>query len=261
MNDEYGLKGNVQRLEQRRQSSFNTDRLQCTRDHNSFDVEFSLHGQVLRKTYNTYGGVVHCSTRFDYDDSGRLVRAENFGNSEASVEFSQFAYSEAKCEWVSRDAGGVIVGRGVDEYDGQHLIRLATFDDQGRPKRIKSLEYSANRLTKSDSRYFLPDGTCSERWLADYDPQGRIHRTHGLKPDGSPLGDGKYLYEYSQDGRVNKVWSFNEFNDDNVARNMTIYEYLNDDIGNWIERREFHLRRDDSFKSRTITSRKLKYYS
>src|SRR5271169_1915394 len=35
-----------------------------------------------------------------------------------------------------------------------------------------------------------------------------------------------------------------------------IYEYVTDDVGNWIERREFHRWRNDSYQSKGITTRK-----
>lgn len=260
MNEEYGLKGCVQRLEQRSPSKFESGTLQGILDHHSFAVEFSLLGQVFYKTFYTHSGVVHRSTRFHYDSSGRLILTENFDTTGARSGSSERLYSEAKCEWAIRNAAGIVTGHGVDEYDGNHLVRTSSFDGAGRPKRIKTFEYSDNRLSKSDSRYFLSDGIWYERWLADYDSAGRIHKTYGLKSDGSPLGDGKYRYEYGRDGRVNKHWSINEFNDDNIASQVTIYEYLDDETGNWIERRELHLWRNDSHLSRKSTTRKLTYY-
>jgi hypothetical protein len=41
---------------------------------------------------------------------------------------------------------------------------------------------------------------------------------------------------------------------------VTIYEYVTDDVGNWIERREFHRWRNDSYHSKGIATRKLTYY-
>jgi hypothetical protein len=45
-----------------------------------------------------------------------------------------------------------------------------------------------------------------------------------------------YLYEYDQEGRRSKTGTFNEFGDDNIATNVTIYECANDEVGNWIQR-------------------------
>jgi hypothetical protein len=61
-------------------------------------------------------------------------------------------------------------------------------------------------------------------------------------------------------GRRTKTWTFSEFGDDNIATNVTIYEYVDDEVGNWIERREYYLWRDDSYQSKRVTMRTLTYY-
>ncbi len=81
-----------------------------------------------------------------------------------------------------------------------------------------------------------------------------------MKADGSPFGDGKYLHEHDEEGRITKLWTFSEFDEDNVASSVTIYQYVNDDRGSWIERSELHLWRNDSYQSKTTTTRKLTYY-
>lgn len=260
MNDIYGIKGRVHRLEQRKHLKFEVDGLAHTANHDSFDVEFSDTGQVLQETIYSYGGSACRSTRFEYDEAGRLTRTAELNNTGAEIGVSEHVYFEGKCTWANRDVAGMITSRGVDEYNGEHLILLSTFDGNDRLKRVKTFEYLDNKLTKSDSRYYLPDGAMYERWLTDYDSHGRVHRTHGLKADGSPLGDGKYLYEYGEEGRIDKVWTFNEFGEDNIASGVTIYQYVNDDRGNWIERSQLHLWRNDSYQSKTTTTRKLAYY-
>jgi hypothetical protein len=263
MNENYPVKGCVRGLEQRKQrkqARDNPDPLNQTLDLWSFDVEFSLSGKVLQKTSYTYGGAVYRVTRFEHDEAERLIRTTSFDSTGAGLASSELVYYGRKCMWVNRDAAGITTSRGVDEYDGEHLILASTFDGHDRPKTVKSFEYLDNKLTKSDSRYYLPDGAVYERWLTDYDSQGRVLRTHGLKADGSPLGDGKYLNEYDEEGRLSKTWTFSEFSGDNIATNVTIYQYVNDGRGNWIERSEFHLWRNDSYQSKTTTTRKLTYY-
>lgn len=263
MNEKYAVKGRVHRLEQRKQrkqSRDNPDTLSQTLDLWSFDVEFSLSGNVLQKTSYTYGGAVYRSTHFEYDEGERLIRTTSFDSAGARLASSELAYTDGKCTWINRDATGVVTSRSVDEYNGEHLTLISSFDDHDKPRTVKSFEYLDNKLTKSDSRYFLPDGAIYEHWLTDYDSQGRVLRTHGLKADGSPLGDGKYRYEYDEEGRMSKVWTFSEFDDDNLASNVTIYQYVNDNRGNWIERCEFHLWRNDTCQSKTTTTRVLTYY-
>jgi YD repeat-containing protein len=261
MNEQdFGLKGSVRSLAQRKQSRPTSERLQLVPDHNSFDVFFSLSGQVLQQTSHTYGGAIHHSTRFEYDEAGRLIRTTTSDSSEVSLETSELVYPVGQCVWVKRDGGGVMTSRGVDDYDGEYLILASTFDIQDRLKRSKNFEYLNNRLRKSDSKYYGGDGVLYERSLAEYDSEGRIQRSYGLKQDGSPLGDGKYSYEYDAEGRIAKHCTFSEFEADEIASKVTIYKYVNDDVGNWIERRESHLWRNDSYASEAITTRKLAYY-
>jgi hypothetical protein len=161
---------------------------------------------------------------------------------------------------LNRDALGVVANHGVDEYSGKDLLSTSSFDNENRLRRAKTFQYSGGRLAKSDLLYYLMDGTVYEHWLAHYDSEGRIHRTYGLKADGSPLGDGKYVYEYDQEGRRIKTWTFSEFADDNIATNVTIYEYVNDEVGNWVERHEYRLCRDDPSQSKRLTTRTHTYY-
>lgn len=261
MNEAFGVKSSVHKLEQRKQRK---ERPQDTLGHlpdlDSFDVEFSPSGQVILKTSYTHSGSVHRCIRLEYNVAGRLVRTVSVDGAGNKLESSELTYAESKCVWVNRDALGVVANHGVDEYSGKNLLSTSSFDNENRLLRIKTFEYSGGRSVKSDSLYYLPDGTVYERWLADYDSEGRIHKTYGLKADGSPLGDGKYIYEYGEEGRRSKTWTFSEFADENIATNVTIYEYVNDEIGNWIERHEYHLWRDDLYRSKRLTTRTLTYY-
>ena len=260
MNEAFEVKGGVRKLEQRKQRKQDAhDPLKHTPDFASFDAESSPSGQLVLETRYTRGGSVHRCTRFEYDEAGRLVRTASVDGDGNKLGSSELSYAESKCIWVNRDALGVVANHGVDDYSGKHVLSTATFDNENRPRRVKTFEYSGDRLVKSESLYYLLDGTVCEHWLADYDSE-ESHKTYGLKADGSPLGDGKYLYEYDQEGRRSKIWTFNEFGHDNIATNVTIYEYVNDDIGNWLERHEYHLWRDDSYQSKRLTTRTLTYY-
>ena len=260
MNEAFEVRGSVCKLEQRKQRKQDPDDpLCCTRDLHTYDVEFSPSGNVLLETSYTHSGLVHRRIRFDYDEAGRLDRTVTCDGTGKHLGSSVLTYSESKCIWVNRDAEGVTTN-GVSEYSGKHLILTRSFDSENKLRTAKSFEYSGSKVSKSESLYHLPDGTVYERWLADYNSEGRICRTYGLKADGSPLGDGKYLYEYDQEGRRSKTWTFSEFSDDNIATNVTIYEYVNNEIGNWIERHEYHLWRDDSHQSKRLTTRTFTYY-
>src|ERR1700730_4229091 len=113
MNEKYGVKGCVYRLEQRNQLKFDTAPLHQTLNHSSFDIEFSLTGQILQKTSFTYGGAVYRSTRFEYDGAGRLIRTAEFDSAGTTIGVSEFVYADGKCVWTYRDAAGAIMSRGV----------------------------------------------------------------------------------------------------------------------------------------------------
>ena len=132
---------------------------------------------------------------FEYNEAGRLVRTTNVDGAGNELGSSELRYVESRCIWVNRNALGAAANHGVDECSGKHLVSTSSFDNENRLRNVKTFEYSGGRLVKSDSLYYLPDGTMYEHWLADHDSEGGIEKTYGLKADGAPLGDGKYRYE------------------------------------------------------------------
>jgi hypothetical protein len=62
----------------------------------------------------------------------------------------------------------------------------------------------------------------------------RIARTPGLNADGNPPGEGKYLDEYDDEGRLGKLWTCNEFEGHNMASSVTLCEYRNDDFAHFL---------------------------
>lgn len=258
MNDKYDVKGRVHKLEQRKVWNIGLDHVP---NPDSFDVEFSPSGQVLRKTTYNMAGTIIGSVHFLYNDFGKISRSLEFDGARKQIHSNDFVHqTDGNRVITASETDGKFAGRTIEVYEGNLLLSFRSYDANNLLKREKTFQYTGSKLQTSDSQYYVPDGALYERWLTDYDFEGRIRRTHGLKADGSPLGDGKYLYEYDGEGRVSKVWTFNEFGDDDTATSVTIHEYANDDFGNWVECREFHLRRNDSYQSKTTTTRKLAYY-
>jgi hypothetical protein len=259
MNETYGVKGSVHKLEQRRQSNFPTTNLTQKPNPDSFDVEFSPAGRILKRTDYSFGNEVYRFTRFEYDDAGRLIRTVESNAGDTPVAISELVYSEGKCVWTSRDGSGVVTNRGVDEYVGERLTLSSTNHPDGKPKLLKSFEYSEGKLSQSVSKYYGQSGELSHLWVASYDSSGRVAKTFGLKADGSPLGDGKYKYEYDAEDRRTRVWSFIDSEDD--ANAVTMSEYLFDESGNWIERSDSRRSKADSNWTKSITTRRLTYYA
>jgi hypothetical protein len=177
----------------------------------------------------------------------------------AEVAVSEFVYSEGKRVWTSRDASGAVTNRGVDEYVAERLTLSSTNHADGKPKLLKSFEYSEGKLSQSVSKYYGYTGGLGHLWVTSYDSAGRVAKTFGLKADGSPLGDGKYKYEYDAEDRRTKVWSFNDSED--VANVVTVSEYLFDENGNWTERSDSHRSKSDSKWRKNVTTRRLTYYA
>jgi hypothetical protein len=88
MNETFGIKDPIHRLEQQKHLKSGIDGLGQTRNLNSFDIEFSVPGPVLQKTTYTYGGQTYRSTRFEYNDAGRLTRTTEFDSSGALIALS-----------------------------------------------------------------------------------------------------------------------------------------------------------------------------
>ena len=77
---------------------------------------------------------------------------------------------------------------------------------------------------------------------------------------GGPLGDGKYKYEYDVDGKKTRVWSFDDLATDDIPNAVSVFEYVSDDWGNWVERREHHRGRSSSRWGIRISRRRLAYW-
>jgi hypothetical protein len=75
MNDKYDVKGRVHTLEQRKVRNIGLEHLP---NRDSFDVEFSSAGQILRLTTYNMAGAVIGSEHFEYNNSGKMSRSLEF---------------------------------------------------------------------------------------------------------------------------------------------------------------------------------------
>jgi hypothetical protein len=257
MNENYDVKGCVHRLEQRRPWKYGLEHLP---DHESFDVEFSPTGQVLQQTDYTNATSIYRSSRFVYDDAGKLIRIVECDGAGIEVGVSEFEYSEGRRVCTTRDATGIVTGREVDEFVGNVLALLGTYDANGQPKRLKSFEYTEGKLTKAVSKYYGPGGSLVEISISIFDSLGRISEAFGLTPDGKPTGDGRYTYEYDEEGRAHRILSYNDLADPEVPNSIRGFVYKCDEYGNWTERSEHYRSRRDSDWTNRITTRRLMYY-
>jgi hypothetical protein len=257
MNENYNVKGYVQRLEQRRPWKHGLDNLP---NRESFDVEFSLTGQVLQQTEYTNATRAYRSSRFAYDDAGKLIRTVEFDGAGIQVSVSDFEYSDGRRVCTTRNATGIVTGRDVDEYDGKLLTLLGSYDADGKPKRLKSFKYTNGKLVEAVSKFYVPDGSLVEISISRFDSLGRIVEAFGLTPDGKSIGDGRYIYEYDGEGRKHRILSYNDLDDTDIPNSVRGFVYKCDEHGNWTERSEYHRSRGDSDWTNRITTRTLTYY-
>jgi YD repeat-containing protein len=259
MNEDYGVKGSVHRLEQRKPC---VPGLEHLRDHNSFDVEFSPSGQVVYLTQYSGAGNVFRSESHIYDESGKLARSLEFDSAESEAGTTDYEYDSdgKRVGWTRRDKSGTVTGRGIEEYAGKLLVSVVSFRANDVVVRRKTFEYADNRLVQSVSTYYGRDGEVSERWISTYDEERRIAETFGLKSDGKPLGDGRYVHEYDSEGRESRVLSFNDSADDNEPNHIKRSAYKCDEHDNWIERCEYTRFASDPNWRKTISTRRLTYY-
>jgi hypothetical protein len=257
MNENYDVKGCVHTLELRRPWKYGLDNLP---NHESFDVEFSPTEKVLQQTDYTNATGVYRSSRFTYDDTGRLVRTVEFDGAGIEVAISEFEYFEGRRLCTTRDATGIVTGRDVDEYDGKLLTLLGSYDSDGKPKRLKSFQYTNGKLVEAVSKFYVRNGSLVQISISRFDSLGRIVEAFGLTPEDKPTGDGRYTYEYDGDGRKHRILSYNGLNDSDVPNSVRGFEYKCDEHGNWTERSEYHRFRSGSDWTKRITKRVLTYY-
>jgi hypothetical protein len=202
------------------------------------------------------------SERFFHNDAGKIIRSLAFDAAGHDFEHTDFVYEDqGSAIAITRKTSGEFVRRNVKLYRENLLLTSATYDEWDRLKREKILQYAGNRLTKSDSKYYFPDGTLYEQGISSYDVEGRVEMTYALNASGAPLGDGKYLHEYDSEGRLRHVWSLNEFTSDDIPNAVTTYQYDTDNEGNWTQCHTLTRRMGDSRPQRLpTTTRKLTYY-
>ncbi|HLJ85922.1 MAG TPA: hypothetical protein VKZ53_03815 [Candidatus Angelobacter sp.] len=256
------VKGPIHRIEQRSQPSKHLESLSSYRDFESFDVEFSPARQIL--TINDYArsGALYESTVFVYGEGGKLLRTLRFDGNDDFIDKMECHYDVdgKKTGWTGYSSDGEATRRCVYRYSENLLASFSTVDIHGRPILQKDFVYADGKLVKAFTRYYGWDGNLDEIWTLDFDSSERLIQTYGHHADGRPLGDGRYTYEYDEEGKKIGSLSFNDQSPNEGPNAFTIFKYTEDRYGNWIERRKFHRFQGDPEWSKKVTHRKLQYY-
>lgn len=258
MNEEYGVKGRVRTLHQRK-NWLSDSGIAHLPNHDSFDVEFSPTGGVLLETTYTFSNDVYGHACFVYDDDQRLIRANRFDESDREKSSFEYEYVEGRCLWTARDPTGIVTGRGVEEYDAGCLMSSNTYDAAGHPTHLITYEYTAGKRAKKVSKY-LNQGKPYEIQISHFDSLGRVAETFGLTGDERPLGDGRYKFEYDEEGRPSRTQSYNDWGKTDLPNHVSRFTYLCDGHGNWIQRNEYSRWQSDTGWKKHKTTRELTYY-
>ncbi len=259
MNENWRFKGRVRKLEQRAgRRNLGLDHLL---DFESYDVEFSPAGQVLRKVSYRRDGSKHGSDVFFYGENGKLLRVESFGATGDLKEIDKFEYDATgdRTRWERHSATGEVVRRGVDTFVDGRLEKSEMFNASGLPIKIETFFWNGKILSHAVAEFYGEAWKVAERWMKNYDKHGRLIETFGLNEDDSPLGDGRYTFEYDDDGRKSRIWSFSDWDDDQEPASLEICEYEVDERGNWIEKRKFHRSQSDERWSLHVIKRRITY--
>src|SRR5215467_8630807 len=178
MNGKYDVKGRVHTLEQRKVWNIG---LEHVPNRDSFDVEFSPAGQILRLTTYNMSGAVIGSKHFEYNNSGKVSRSVEFDSTGRQIHSNDLVHQTQGNQVITiSETEGKFAGRTVEVYEGNRLLFFALYDSDNLLKREKTFQYAGSGLQTSESRYYLPDGTLVEQWLSSYDSEGRIAETYGL---------------------------------------------------------------------------------
>jgi hypothetical protein len=258
----FQLKGRVRNLKQRRQHNLNFDTID-PQDVESFDLEFSPMGQLVRETQYTFRGSVHRTDCLDYDEAGKHVRTisyDSFGR-EADVTDHDYDESGKSITSTTHDIKRRVFRRSVYLYSGERLSTELIYEANVALRRQKDYRYEGGKLSQTVSRYFNPDGTVREEQIASFGGEGRILFAYGLTASGKPLGDGKYLYEYDAEGRESRRIALDEFDAEKPAKCEEVSDYSSDELGNWVRRCSRSKWLGDSDWTETITLRTIEYYS
>jgi hypothetical protein len=260
MNEKYEVTGPIQRIEQRKPSVAGLEHLP---NFDSFDLEFSPTGRVIRKTSYTGAGTVQSYERFLYDGGDKLIERCWFDGEGSQASSTHCRYDDAGklVSCIGCDRSGAVTRTGTQRYIGELLVSAASTEANGSPVLEETFLYVDEKLAKSVASYYGMASALAEVWISYYNSSELVAETFGLTAEGKPLGDGRYRYEYDSYARKIKTWSYNDWADEDVPNSVFVFEYTVDEHGNWIERSDHHRSKNDPRWRTQVTKRKLTYFS
>lgn len=238
---ELGLKGRVRALSQSASPSLaQLPTIDSSRFHYEFDVNGNL---AISKSY-LRDGSVHSRTQYFYDGED-LLRSESIDCQDRLIQTTTYLYERGQCiAWSASNATGETERQARMFYQKGVLSRMSIF--AGNQFVLdRRFSYDQGVLSFQDSRIFSTLGVYAERALTFFDAEGRPKESFALKPDGSPLGDGRYEYVYDERGFRARVLCYDDFSEASEPTSIHTYAYTTDETGNWISQFVFSLEWDE----------------
>ena len=186
-------------------------------------VEYGYTNDLLTQVTDLTAGI----TRYEYDEKGRVEKAVNAENQEASVTYDEYGYVSSV---VDVDSKGYFFDWDYDEGKGEYYTRIRYasgkikeiwYDNDGDTQRVAINGRIIQKITK-DGRNLIVDDGQGRLTRKEYDEWDNLTRV--IYPDGTSVN-----YEYEH--RFNRI--IKETNERGV---ITEYEY--DDAGNMIRKIE-----------------------
>jgi hypothetical protein len=148
-------------------------------DLHTFDIEFSLSGNLISYTSYLNSGSTRAQTIYFYDETDKPLLAVNCDATGRYLSISSVRrVRDAPWEyWTNPTSAGIVTGTTAYQYNAGLLISLWNYDEQDRTKNEKNFQYAGPKLFKSVSPYYdFPDGIV-ERCITTYDAHGRVSQT------------------------------------------------------------------------------------
>ena len=149
-----------------------------------------------------------------------------------------------------------IIGRTYYIYDKNLTLTESYVEDAERQIEHRVLyRYDAGgRL--AERSYNDAKNNVYRREVYSYDFEGAVHRTSVFDRSKTKILD--YNYEYDSHQQPINVTTY-DYTDDDAEVSTTLYQYKYDSRGNWVQRTQYTLEKDNAVPT-FITNRKIEYF-
>ncbi len=212
---------------------------------------FDKNEKVIENVQYERNGTLYEKNIYERNEDGVAQRAIKKNSSDELISYSTYEYD-------SND--NMIAVKTYDSDNNLTNIQLNEYDENGNKIEmlLKSPEsengwkyvYKYNFENKKIEQFrYKPDGSLKDRRTYTYDENGNENIEIMLKPDGSFT---KFVSEYDE---MDNLTIQNWFNEQNEKTHQTTFEYVYDEMKNWISKR-----RSSNGELGMVWERQIEYY-